>query len=213
MVNNYLNKIRHEFSSQKLDETEVLKDPILQLEKWIEEAVDAQILEPNAMTVSTVNQDGQPSARVVYLRGVSSDGLKLYTNYNSQKGEDVKGNPKVSALFFYSELERQVRVEGLIEKLSEQESNEYFDARPIESKIGAWASEQSSRITSRADLEKRIDQFRLKFGENVPRPPHWGGYLIRPTKFEFWQGRPARLHDRLVFSKAGADWQITRLAP
>ena len=213
MVNNYLNKIRHEFSSQKLDETEVLKDPILQLEKWIEEAVDAQILEPNAMTISTVNQDGQPSARVVYLRGLSSDGLKLYTNYNSQKGEDVKGNPKVSALFFYSELERQVRVEGLIEKLSEQESNEYFDARPIESKIGAWASEQSSRITSRADLEKRIDQFRLKFGENVPRPPHWGGYLIRPTKFEFWQGRPARLHDRLVFSKAGADWQITRLAP
>lgn len=213
IVNNYLNEIRHEFASQSLDESSVSKDPIQQLEKWIEEAVDSQILEPNAMVVSTVNASGQPSSRVVYLRGLDEKGLRLYTNYSSKKGQEIELNEKASVLFFYSELERQIRVEGRIEKLSEEESDAYFDARPLESKLGAWASEQSSSIPNRKHLEDRLEHFRQKFGNEIPRPPHWGGYLVIPERMEFWQGRPARLHDRIVYIKEGDSWKTERLAP
>ncbi len=213
MVNNFVNQVRHEFSSQKLDENSLEATPIKQLEKWIQEAVDSQVPEANAMSICTVNANGSPTSRVVYARGISEEGIKLYTNYDSRKGQDVEANPKVSLLFFYPELERQMRIDGLIEKLPEAESDAYFNARPTKSKLGAWASEQSSPIAGRETLVERTEQFREKFGENVPRPPHWGGYLVRPTRFEFWQGRPARLHDRIVFEKENEGWNIFRIAP
>jgi len=213
MVNNFINEVRHEFSSQKLDEQSMASTPIKQLEKWLMEAVDSQVLEANAMSICTVDENGAPSSRVVYARGVSEEGIVLYTNYNSQKGKDLERNPKVALLFFYPELERQIRIEGEIQKLPEQESDDYFDARPTESKLGAWASEQSNAIESRATLEERTEFFRKKFGENIHRPPHWGGYIVKSIKFEFWQGRPARLHDRLVFEKDGENWSIYRVAP
>ncbi|MGB0402608.1 MAG: pyridoxamine 5'-phosphate oxidase [Salibacteraceae bacterium] len=213
IVNNFLNEVRHEFSSQKLDLKSVSDDPIKQLEKWIEEAVDSQILEPNAMVISTVADNGMPSSRVVYARGIEKSGLKFYTNYNSRKGKDIEANSKISGLFFYAELERQIRFEGTVQKLSEKESDAYFNARPLESKLGAWASEQSSAIDSRNVLTERLEKYKTEFGENVPRPPHWGGYLIKPKLFEFWQGRPARLHDRLVYELKENSWSIKRIAP
>ncbi|MDE0771549.1 MAG: pyridoxamine 5'-phosphate oxidase [Salibacteraceae bacterium] len=213
MINTFINEVRHDFSNQELDEKSVEPTPIKQVEKWIQEAVDSKVSEANAMSICTVNQNGAPSSRIVYARGISEDGIILYTNYNSQKGQDLEVNPSVSLLFFYPELERQIRIDGTIQKLPEQESDNYFNARPTESKLGAWASEQSSTIESRATLEKRTEFFREKFGTEIPRPPHWGGYIVKPTKFEFWQGRPARLHDRLVFEKADKDWTIFRIAP
>lgn len=213
IVNNFLNEVRHEFSSQKLDLNSVSSDPIKQLEKWIEEAVNSQILEPNAMTISTVSDSGMPSSRVVYVRGLDENGLKFYTNYNSRKGKQIDANSKICGLFFYAELERQIRFEGTVQKLSAKESDAYFNARPLESKLGAWASEQSSTIESRNELTERLAKFKTQFGENVPRPDHWGGYLIKPELFEFWQGRPARLHDRLVYELHGNSWTIKRIAP
>jgi pyridoxamine 5'-phosphate oxidase len=213
IVNNYLNEVRHEFASQELSEQSVCKSPIEQLEKWVEEAVDSQILEPNAMVVSTVNGEGQPSSRVVYLRGLDANGLRFYTNYNSQKGQDIEVNSNASVLFFYSELERQVRVEGRIEKLSDAESDAYFNARPVESKLGAWASNQSSKLKDRDELVVRLEKYRKQFGNEVPRPPHWGGYCLVPNRVEFWQGRPARLHDRIIYELEGEVWNLYRVAP
>ncbi len=213
MVNNFINEVRHEFSNQKLDEKSIESTPIKQVEKWIKEAVESQVPEANAMSICTVDKEGRPSSRIVYARGISEEGIKLYTNYSSNKGSDLQGNRYVSLLFFYPELERQIRIQGVIEKLPATESDAYFDARPTESKLGAWASEQSSKIESRQTLEDRTKHFREKFGENVPRPPHWGGYIVKPTKFEFWQGRPARLHDRLVVEAKGNDWELYRVAP
>ncbi|UTW64714.1 pyridoxamine 5'-phosphate oxidase [bacterium SCSIO 12741] len=214
MVNNYLNQIRHEFASQSLDLESVEDNPINQLEKWITEAVDSQLLEPNAMSVSTVSTNGEPTSRVVYLRGLDDKGLRFYTNYLSRKGQDVESHHQVALLFFHAELERQVRVNGRIEKLSEEESDAYFNARPVESKLGAWASEQSQEIASRQTLKNRLEEFRQKFSDDVPRPPHWGGYLVVPHRMEFWQGRPARLHDRMVYTlEEASNWTLKRLAP
>ena len=213
IVNNYLNEVRHEFASQALDVKSIAQHPIDQLEKWIEEAVDSQILEPNAMVIGTVSKNGTPSSRVVYLRGLDKEGLKFYTNYESQKGREVEINSSVNALFFYPELERQIRVEGSIKKLTSEESDAYFNARPLESKLGAWASEQSSHLENREQLVERLNHFKEKFGEIVPRPPHWGGYLIKPERFEFWQGRPARLHDRIIYKQSKGKWDTFRIAP
>lgn len=213
MVNTFINQVRHDFSSQALDEESVEATPIKQVEKWIQEAVDSQVPEANAMSICTVNSKGAPSSRILYARGISEEGITLYTNYTSQKGKELEMNPNVSLLFFYPELERQIRIEGSIEKLPSQDSDKYFNGRPLESKLGAWASEQSSIIPSRKTLEERTEQFREKYGDNVPRPPHWGGYIVKPNKFEFWQGRPARLHDRLVFEKENNNWRIYRIAP
>lgn len=214
LVNNFVNEVRHEFLSQGLNKDSVNENPISQMEKWIEEAVDSQILEPNAMNISTVDESNTISSRVVYLRGIDDKGLRFYTNYDSKKGSNLALNNSISALFFYPELERQIRIEGEVEKLTEAESDAYFNARPTESKIGAWASEQSSQIESRQVLLDRIEMYKAKFGENVPRPPHWGGYIIKPNYFEFWQGRPARLHDRITYKKdENADWVINRIAP
>jgi len=214
LVNNFVNEVRHEFLSQGLNKDSVNENPISQMEKWIEEAVDSQILEPNAMNISTVDDLNRISSRVVYLRGIDQSGLRFYTNYDSKKGSNLASNNSISALFFYPELERQIRIEGTIEKLSDADSDAYFNARPTESKIGAWASEQSKEIESRQVLLDRIEMFKEKFGENVPRPSHWGGYIINPNYFEFWQGRSARLHDRITYKKnSNSDWEINRIAP
>ncbi|MBD81263.1 MAG: pyridoxamine 5'-phosphate oxidase [Crocinitomicaceae bacterium] len=218
IVSNYVNEVRHEFLSQELSKKSVDPNPVKQLEKWIEEAVDSQVLEPNAMIVSTVDDKLQiPSSRVVYLRGIENNNLRFYTNYHSRKGAEIEEatSSNISVLFFYAELERQVRVEGTISRLSEEESDAYFNSRPIESKLGAWASEQSQEIESRQVLIDRLEMYKQKFGDEVPRPPHWGGYEIKPGNFEFWQGRPARLHDRIVYTKVEPDnsWEIKRIAP
>jgi pyridoxamine 5'-phosphate oxidase len=213
IINEFLNSLRHEFSSQKLEITSVHPTPIAQMEKWIEEAVDAQILEPHAMVISTVDKHCQPSSRIVYLRELNEDGLVFYTNYHSRKGRDLQVNSGGSALFFYAELERQIRIEGSISPVSEEMSDLYFASRPLESKLGAWASEQSNEISNRKVLEERLEYYKNKFGDSVPRPPHWGGYLLKPNRFEFWQGRPARLHDRIVYSLISEQWVISRLAP
>jgi pyridoxamine 5'-phosphate oxidase len=211
---NYLNEIRRDFSGKPLTEDSVHKNPIEQYAIWFEEAVDAQLLDPYAMALTTVDVDGQPSTRIVYMRGIKSDGFVFYTNYNSAKGRDLEVNNRVALNFFWGELERQIRVEGVVDKLSEVESNAYFSQRPRESQIGAWASLQSEEISDRKQLEDQVVFYTEKFeGVEVPRPVHWGGYVVKPVKVEFWQGRASRLHDRVIYTKAGNDWFLSRISP
>lgn len=213
-VSNYLNKIRHEFTAQSLSEDAVGDNPISCYAKWLEEAVMAQILDPKAMVISTVSKEGRPSSRVVYNRGLTDNGFKFYTNYDSRKGCDIDANPHVSVNVFWSALERQIRMEGIASKLSDQESDAYFADRPRNSQIGAWASAQSQKIINREELENWVTHFTKKFeGVEIERPPHWGGYLIEAHYFEFWQGRPSRLHDRILFEKSGLGWKKYRVAP
>ena len=213
-LQNFLNSIRRDFADKALHEDSIAESPYQQFENWFEEAVNAQLLDPYAMSVSTVSADGQPSTRIVYLRGIDENGFKFYTNYNSQKGNDLIVNNKVALNFFWGELERQIRIEGEIEKLTEQESDAYFNARPRESKIGAWASNQSEVILNRKELENKVVQFETQFKDiEVSRPPHWGGYIVKPTKIEFWQGRPNRLHDRIIYSKNESNWKVSRVSP
>lgn len=213
-LRNYLNGIRRDFANKPLNEDAVHKNPFLQFSHWFEEAVNAQLLDPYAMLISTVDADGQPHSRVVYLRSISEDGMVFYTNYNSDKGKNISASNKIAITFFWVELERQIRIEGTVEKVNEELSNQYFAARPRESQISAWASNQSENIKNREELEKNFKFFTEKFSTTeVPRPPHWGGYIVNPIKFEFWQGRPNRLHDRLVYSKTKTDWKISRVAP
>ena len=213
-VQNYLNQIRRDFSGKPLNLSTVNENPIEQFNVWFEEAVDAQLLDPYAMTISTVNENGQPSIRVVYMRGVSDDGFVFYTNYLSSKGKDLMLNNKIALNFFWGAVERQVRVEGVVNKVDEPTSDIYFSNRPRESQIGAWASSQSSEIASREELEEKVEFYTEKFkGTDVPRPPHWGGFIVNPLKIEFWQGRPSRLHDRLLYEKQNNQWKIKRLAP
>jgi len=213
-LQNYLNSIRRDFADKPFNEDSVDANPFKQFEVWFEEAVNSQILDPYAMSLSTVSSDGQPSTRIVYLRGISFEGFKFYTNYTSQKGNNLIANNKVALNFFWGELERQIRVEGEVEKLSKEESDAYFATRPRESQIGAWASAQSSIIRDRKELEDKVAHFTKRFQDiTVPRPDNWGGYLVRPNKIEFWQGRPNRLHDRLVFSINEDKWEISRISP
>ncbi|MNT49598.1 Pyridoxine/pyridoxamine 5'-phosphate oxidase [compost metagenome] len=166
------------------------------------------------MTLATVDADGQPSARIVLLKGIDDRGFTFFTNYESRKGLDLAANPRAALLFHWVQLERQVRVEGRVEKVSDDESDAYFASRPLGSRVGAWASAQSREVPGRDVLEQREQEYRSKFGENPPRPPHWGGYRLVPTALEFWQGRPSRLHDRIAFRlQPGGDWQIVRLSP
>lgn len=210
----YINALRHDFSRQTLDEKELNNDPFLQFEKWFREAVDARVSEPNAMTVATADAAGQPSARILLLRNFDGNGFVFYTNYNSRKGEEIASNPKAALLFFWPELERQVRIEGTLTRQSAEESDLYFQSRPRTSKLGAWTSEQSRVIESRSVLDETYNKLAEKYpGEDVPRPPYWGGYLLKPHHMEFWQGRPGRLHDRILFTLANDSWKISRLAP
>lgn len=213
-LRNYINNIRRDFSSKQLDESTVGKDPYKLFGQWFEEAVGSQILDPYAMVISTVSKENKPSSRVVYLRDISENGLVFYTNYESHKGNDLESNPNISILFFWVELERQIRIDGKVSVLDPAKSDLYFSGRPRESQIGAWTSDQSRIIESRKFLEDRYKEFEAKFeNKKVDRPKHWGGYLIEPTSFEFWQGRPSRLHDRVKFLHSGSDWKIVRLAP
>lgn len=213
-IRNYLNNIRREFTSKPLSESDVDGNPVTQLQQWLGEAIDSQLLDPFAMVVSTVSEFGNPSSRVVYLRDISNDGLVFYTNYNSAKARDIRNNPNVSMLFHWCELDRQIRISGTAERLSPELSDEYFRNRPRESQLGAWASQQSATVASRDELMKQLEEYAEKFKDfDVPRPEHWGGYLINPGSFEFWQGRPGRLHDRICYRKEEGQWRIFRLSP
>ena len=206
--------MRVDYKKHKLEEEDVNKNPIFQFGKWFQDAKDANVHEPYAMTLATANKAGQPTARIVLMRKFDEKGFVFYTNYLSRKGNDILENPKAGLLFFWQDLERQVRIEGVLEKDTEQESDMYFQSRPHESKIGAWTSEQGKVIANRKVLEERFLEYSEKYpDEFVPRPPHWGGYLLRPTAIEFWQGRPSRLHDRILFTLENSIWKMERLAP
>ena len=209
--------LRKEYQRHTLDETHVAKDPIEQFHHWFEESRQAEILEPNAMILATSNSAGVPSARVLLLKAADERGFTFFTNYNSRKGNEIAENPVASMVFFWKELERQVRIEGKVEKVSREESEAYFNSRPFNSRLGAIASEQSQTIQSRIELEEKMEELKKLYQDtNPPIPPHWGGYLLRPLSVEFWQGRPSRLHDRLVFRRKELDdvsWTISRLAP
>jgi pyridoxamine 5'-phosphate oxidase len=211
--------LRTDYMRETLDESDVAPDPFRQFEHWFDEAVKAQLPEPNAMTLATVGADGRPAARIVLLKGFDAQGFVFFTNYASRKGRDLAAHAAASLLFFWAELERQVRIEGIVRKVTDAESSEYFASRPHASRLGAWASPQSEPVASRAALEARFAETEARFrdaGDHVPRPPHWGGYLLVPDMLEFWQGRRSRLHDRVRYrhdaSHPGA-WTIDRLAP
>ena len=205
--------IRKDYILQTLQEEDVATDPIEQFNKWWDESIKSEIIEANAMTLATANTAGIPSARTVLLKAFSTEGFIFFTNYESQKGEDLAANPNAALLFFWKEMERQVRIEGKVEKISEEESDAYFNSRPLGSRIGAWASPQSKVINDRTVIEDNVQKFTEEFGEKIPRPPHWGGYLLVPVKMEFWQGRSSRLHDRILFTREDNSWKISRLAP
>jgi pyridoxamine 5'-phosphate oxidase len=210
-----LKELRKEYSLAMLDELHTNTDPILQFKKWFQEAMDAQIIEPYAMTISTVNSAHRPSSRVVLLRDVSEEGFSFYTNYLSRKGQDLAVNPFAAMNFFWPELERQVRIEGKIVPLEAGASDAYFASRPRGSQIGAWSSPQSEIIESRKVLEDAVENYIQQFdGKDVERPPHWGGYCLIPDYIEFWQGRESRLHDRICYYQhSDGSWVRSRLAP
>ncbi|MBC5816212.1 MAG: pyridoxamine 5'-phosphate oxidase [Candidatus Eremiobacteraeota bacterium] len=205
---------RRSYLRAALLESAVDADPIAQLQRWIAEAVQAEIIEPNAMSISTVDERGQPSSRIVLLRGIEQRGLVFFTSYLSRKGTELQKNPRAALMFYWPELERQARIEGSVEQVSDEESDAYFAQRPRGHQLSAWASEQSEPVESQALLAQRVEDYAARFeGEDVPRPHSWGGFLVRPTRIEFWQGRENRLHDRLEFTKEGTSWKLQRLSP
>ena len=208
-----LDELRKEYTRETLDEGDVDPDPFMQFGKWMEEAIKARALEPTAMTLSTIDARGRPSGRIVLLKGADPRGFVFFTNYESRKGKDLAAHPVAGLTFLWKELERQVRIDGRVEKVGEAESQAYYDTRPLGSRIGAWASPQSQAIRDRHWLERRWDELGRQYGEKPPRPPHWGGYRVLPDHFEFWQGRASRLHDRITYDRQGNAWTISRLAP
>lgn len=209
-----LYQMRQEYAAGSLNEAEMPQSPLKAFKEWLKYAIDSGLSEPNAMTVATATTDGKPSARVVLLKEVNDNGFVFFTNYLSRKGRELIVNPETAIVFDWHDIERQVRVEGRAEKLSAEESEAYFNERPEDAKIGAWASPQSKIVKDREELEKLQEEIEEQF-DNIPihRPSHWGGYLIRPSVIEFWQGRPSRMHDRIVYYKTEDGWTKHRLAP
>ncbi|HEY5917015.1 MAG TPA: pyridoxamine 5'-phosphate oxidase [Chryseolinea sp.] len=210
-----LAEIRREYSKATLDINNVSSDPIHQFTKWFDEALEAKVLEPNAMSLATVSSDNRPSCRIVLLKGIEENKFLFYTNYQSHKGKELENNPVCALTFFWPELERQVRIEGVASRVSENKSIEYFRSRPIGSQVSAWASPQSAIIENRIILEDRARQIEKRFEGNqvLPKPQQWGGYEVDPLLIEFWQGRESRLHDRLEYVRVDGSWKIHRLAP
>lgn len=209
--------LRKTYQQGALHEADALPSPVDQFTAWFEQALQDNLLDPNAMTLATVKDDGRPAARIVLLKDYDERGFVFYTNYHSSKGHQLEGHPWASLLFFWAPHERQIRIEGRVEKVSDAQSDAYFKSRPLASRIGAWASDQSTEIPRREWLREREAEFRARLGDDPPRPPHWGGYRVVPNRFEFWQGRPSRLHDRLAYvrdAESGGDaWRLARLSP
>lgn len=209
-----LYNLRRDFSLKNIDESELGDSPLPIFEKWLNEAIEAKVMEPNAMVLSTSTINGKPSSRVVLLKKVKPEGFIFFTNYESHKAEQIKENKYCALNFIWYELERQIRIEGIAEKIPEKESDDYFEVRPPKSKLGAWASPQSKSIPSREYLEKLVANFEKKYaGKEIPRPANWGGYIVKPHLIEFWQGRSNRLHDRIQYTLSNNGWKKERLAP
>ena len=213
-MSSIISDLRNEYTLSGLDAADVLPNPIAQFRQWFDAALGANLPEPNAMHVSTVTANGRPDGRIVLLKDVSEAGFVFYTNYESRKGRELGDHPFAALTFFYPELERQIRIEGRVEKVSAEESDAYFGSRPRGSQIGAWVSHQSTVIDGREVLENRQRELEAQFaGQSVPRPPYWGGFRVVPNALEFWQGRPSRLHDRIRYRQEGGKWLIERISP
>lgn len=213
-MNQDISSLRRVFDQKGLRKEELQSNPFDQFHLWFEEAVKAEPFDPNAMTLSTVSPENRPASRIVLLKGIDSRGFIFYTNYQSEKGMHLAGNPHASVVFWWGQNQRQVRIDGVVERISPQQSDEYFASRPKDSQLGAWISKQSAVIPDRDWLSQRCDQFTEQFGDDtIPRPPHWGGYRIVPDLFEFWQGQPSRLHDRFRYIIKDGRWVTERLAP
>jgi pyridoxamine 5'-phosphate oxidase len=213
-LKNHITKLREDFTKGTLSEADVSTDPFLQFTLWLKQAVDSKIPEVQAMTLGTISENNKPSSRIVYLREFDNSNFSFYTNYNSKKAKELEKNPNACLTFFWPELERQIRIEGTVEKANTAQSDAYFNARPYDSKVGAWASSQSGELFSRGELEFKIEEIKQKYTpETIQRPEFWGGYVLKATYYEFWQGRKNRLHDRISYHRNASSWRISRLSP
>lgn len=214
MTSQNIADMRRDYSQRELSRSTVDSDPFRQFSLWLDEAINSEALEPTAMTLSTIGEDARPSSRVVLLKAFDRNGFVFFTNYESRKGRELAANSNATLHFFWPELERQINIRGVASRVATDESETYFKSRPVKSQIGAWASKQSTVIESRGELEKKFDEFSQKYADgDIPLPPFWGGFRIEPDRFEFWQGRRSRLHDRICYEFLDQDWRIKRLSP
>jgi pyridoxamine 5'-phosphate oxidase len=208
-----LNMLRRDYGKDSFSEKNADRDPVRQFELWFQSAVEAEMYDPNAMVLTTASREAKPSSRVVLLKNYDQRGFVFFSNYESRKGLELAENPQASLLFYWDKLERQVRIDGTVEKITAEESDEYFQTRNYTSRLGAWASAQSQRLPNRFTLLRKVASYMMKYPNEVPLPPFWGGYRLKPDSFEFWQGRESRLHDRILYSKSGDSWELQRLYP